>query len=321
MMQKERVAELEVLLLTQLEAKARINVLLNLNEALGSTDFLRSLLVCQEALELAESTDDMALLAEVLRRLGNAQWKSGDNEGAQETYARCLVIYDELGDFDGLSNSYCGLGIVHGTLKDSANALDFFEKGAAAAKRAGNDVMLAHNLGNIGHIYANIEDYITALKYFAKALGIDRELGEEGKQGVSNMLGAIAGVMVFQGEYDGAIDKLEEALLIDEELGNTRGTAVTLMNLGITYRKAGKFPEAISYLNRALAYAEKIHFGSILPQMHEQIAETYEIIGDAEEALSHLRKYNEFQLVEKRLSIQRKLQEIKSVRSISGSED
>jgi tetratricopeptide (TPR) repeat protein len=320
-MQKERVAELEVLLLSELDVKARIKALLALNEALGSSDFLRALMVCQEALQLAESADDKVLLAGALRKLGDVQWKSGDNESAQGSYARCLVIYDELGDFDGLSNSYCGLGIVHGTLKDSANALDFFEKGAAAAKRAGNDVMLAHNLGNIGHIYANIEDYITALKYFAKALGIDRELGDEGKQGVSNMLGAIAGVMVFQGEYEGAIEKLEESLKIDEELGNRRGTAVTLMNLGITYRKAGKFAEAISYFNRALAFAEKIHFGSVLPQMHEQIAETYEAIGDREEAMYHIRKYNEFQVVEKRLNIQRKLQEIKASKSISGSED
>lgn len=311
---------LEELLLTELDERSRSQTLLDLSDALGSTDFLRSLLTCQEAVKLAERTGDKLLLAKALSRLGNVQWKSGDNEGAQDSYARCLVLYDDLEDFKGLARVYCGLGIVHGNLKDSANALEFFEKGVVAAKKAGDEVILAHNLGNIGHIYLEIEDYVTALKYFAKALAIDRELGEEGKQGVSNMLGAIAGVMVFQGEYEGAIERLEEALRIDEEIGNRRGTAVTLLNLGITYRKAERFAESITYFNRALAFAEKIHYGAILPQMHQQIAETYEAIGDSEEALLHMRKFNEFQVVEKRLNIQRKLQDIKPARSISGSE-
>lgn len=309
-MEVKSISELEGILAAEDDPRKRVTALLQLNDALKSVDFQRSVEICSEAVNLADALNDKVLMAETHVDLGNALWKCGDNVKAQDHYAAGLAIHQEMKDYQGIADAYCGLGIVHGNLNDSANALDFFEKAVAAAKRAGNDITLAHNLGNIGHIYAIIEDNVTALKYFAKALALDRELGEEGLQGVSNMLGAIAGVMVYQEEYDGAIRNLEEAITIDEKIGNWRGVAVTLMNLGIANRKAGRMADAITYLNRALAYSEKTHFGVQLPQIHQQLAETYEAIGDTEEALRHLRAYNGFNLLEKRIKVQQKARQI-----------
>ncbi|MCF8256876.1 MAG: tetratricopeptide repeat protein [Flavobacteriales bacterium] len=304
------VEELENILATQEGTKQRARTLLELNESLGSTDFLRSVQICREAVKLANELNDEPILAEAHIDLGNALWKFGENEEAQGNYVKGLAIYQRLNDHKGMADAYCGLGIVHGSLNDSANALEFFEKGVAVSTRSGNDVMLAHNLGNIGHIHANLEDHTTALRYFAKALAIDRELGKEGLQGVSNMLGAIAGVMVVQGEFDGAVAKLEECLVIDEEIANKRGTAVTLLNLGITYMKAGRFPDAITYLTRALAYSRKIHYASVQPLVHQNLAELYESIGDTKEAEHHFQQYNDYRIAEQRMKVQRKAGQI-----------
>lgn len=304
------ISELENILVTEQDSRKRVIALLELNDALKGIDFQRSLNLCVEAVKMADDLNDKALLAEAHIDLGNALWKCGDNVKAQEHYAAGLAIHQELKGHQGMADAYCGLGIVHGNLNDSANALVFFELAVAAAMRVGNDVTLAHNLGNIGHVYANIEDYITALKYFAKALAIDRELGDAGRQGVSNMLGAIAGVMVFQGEYDGAIAKLEESLIMDEEISNKRGIAVTQMNLGITYHKAGRYPEAISYLKRALSYAEKIHFVSLVPNVYKNLAVTYKAIGETDEAVFCMDKYNEYEVAEKRMHVQRTASQI-----------
>lgn len=309
-MEQESITELESKLGLAQGNLERFHALLALNKELGNTDYMKSVAICKEAVSIAEALKDAPLMASAHSALGNVLWKTGDNEDAQEHHAASLSLYLVLQDYEGQARAYCGLGIVHGSLNDAANALEFFEKGVAAATKANDDVMLAHNLGNIGHVYANIGDYTTALKHFAKALAIDRELGSDGLQGVSNMLGAIAGVMVFQGEFDSAIEKLEESLRIDEEIGNWRGIAVSLLNLGITYSKAKRFAESIAYLNRALAYAEKIHLGTLLPQLYQQLANTYETIGETDEALRCLRKYNEYDLNEKRLELQRKAQRI-----------
>jgi tetratricopeptide (TPR) repeat protein len=308
-MEQKSVAELEGALGSEVGLE-RFHALIELNTVLGNSDYQKSVGICREAVSVATALGDTNLMALARNALGNSLWKTGHNEEAQEHYAISLSLYLELKDYKGLTRVYCGLGIVHGSLNDSANALEFFEKGEMAAIKANDDVMLAHNLGNIGHIHVNVGDHITALKYFAKALSIDRALGAEGMQGVANMLGAIAGVMVFQGEFDGAIEKLEECLRIDEDIANWRGIAVSLMNMGITHRKAGRLAESITYLNRALAYAEKIHLGSLLPQIYQQLAETYEEIGDTNEAYRCLRKYNEYKVAEQRLHLQRKARNI-----------
>jgi tetratricopeptide (TPR) repeat protein len=305
-MGRRTVGELESILAQDGAIADRIETLLELNEALEGTDYIRSVQICMEAVALATKMGDRNILARTHRSLGNVLWKSGENVKAQEHYLISLSICEDLNDDEGMTNAYCGLGIVHGNLNDSANALLFFEKGVAAAKRVANEVMLAHNLGNMGHIYASLGDHVTALQQFTKALAIDRELGDRGRQGVSNMLGAIAGVLVHQQEYDLAMANLEECLLIDEEIANHRGKAVTMLNMGITCTKAERTEESIKYLTDALAFAEKIHFRAILPSIHLNLSKSYEAIGNDAKALDHMREHNGFALAEERLVVQRK---------------
>ncbi|MCF8256877.1 MAG: tetratricopeptide repeat protein [Flavobacteriales bacterium] len=304
-MNSSRISELEALLADEHRPLERVALLLELKDTLLGTDFKRSARLCREALTLAEALGDEPLLANCHCELARALWKTGDLVEAQTHYASSRALYAALGDDNGLAEVYCGLGIVHGSLDDHAHALEFFELGIAASKRAESDVSLAHNLGNMGHVYKGLGDRTTALRYYAKALAIDRELGNEGRQGVSNMLTAIAGVMVFQGEYEGAIVKLEEALVILEEMGNWRGMATTLSNMGITYFKMSDHAKAISLLDRALELAERIHFRVLLPDLHQNLADVYVAMGDEPKALKHLEHRNGYRIEEKRLHVHR----------------
>lgn len=285
--------------------RERIQALMDMNSALLGKDYARSVELCRQAVSLAEELQDDAVTANCHIELARACWKVGDMVEAQHHYDRCRVLNLKMGDHGGLGQAYCGLGIVHGALNDHANAIEFFEKGAQASERAGDDVTLAHNLGNLGMVHRKLNDYTTALRYFARALAIDRALGEAGRQGVANMLTAIAGVMVFQGEYEGAITKLEEALVLHEQTGNPRGMATTYSNIGLTYDKMGQQAHAITYLNRALAMAESIHYKVLVPELHQNLSDLYAAIGDDDEALRHIALRKEFMMEEKRLEVQR----------------
>jgi len=299
-MMKRSVGELEQFLAHEGATVERYNALMALNDEVGKRESDRAAAICREAIELAEKLNSDELLAQAHVKLSTALWKLGDLELSQSHAKQGLDLGKKVGDRVVVSDAYCSLGIVHGILENHANALDFFEKGAKVAEEMDNEVLLAHLLGNIGNIYRSMGEYVTALKYFAKALAIDRELGEEGLQGVSNMLEAIAGVMVFQGEYEGAVKKIEEATLIDEKTGNMRGKVVGLHNLGITYHKWGRHAEAITYLTRSLALADSIHFHVQKPETHLHLSKVYEAVGEVEDAIHHLRKYQEFKKEEKR---------------------
>jgi tetratricopeptide (TPR) repeat protein len=300
MAMKRTVSELEVVLASETDPLQRYHALMALNDQIGKGEFLRSSAICLEAVELAERLGNDSLQAAAHVKLSTVLWKLGELEKSQMHAQKGLEISKKTGDKLLVSEAYGSLGIVHGILEDHANALDYFEKAAKVAEEIGNDIIVAHMLGNMGNVYRGMTEYITALKYFAKALAIDRELGEDGLPGVSNMLEAIAGVMVFQGEYEGAVKKIEEAILIDEKTGNLRGKVVALHNLGITYHKWGRHAEAITYLVRSLALADSIHFHVQKPETHLSLSKVYEAVGEVEDAIHHLRKYQEFQKEAKR---------------------
>jgi len=168
------ITELEQFLSQEGATKERVEALLQLKVALKGTDFIRAKAVSVEAIELATTLQDPLLKARAQRHLANVLWRMGENLAAQELFAECLETFQEFKDDEGIANVYSGLGIVHGTLKDAANALHFFEKALAHAKLGNDEVLLAHVYGNIGNIHRMLEDYISALRYFAKALAMYR---------------------------------------------------------------------------------------------------------------------------------------------------
>jgi tetratricopeptide (TPR) repeat protein len=299
------ISESETQLTYKIGHLERLDELNKLFSLVKTTDFLRAEKLGRELVSIAIHLNNPAQLAQAYYDLGNVLWKLGESEDAQLNFKLGLDIYLELADNNGIADSYCGLGIVHGSVADWANALKYFEKGKTAAKRANNHVKLAHLFGNIGHIYFGIEKQETAQEYFEEALQISEELGDRGQQGVANMLDALAGVHVHQNKFDEAIEKLERALAIHYEIGHFKGVANALTNLGITYHKAGQHANALTYFNKSLAYSEKTNLLALKPEIHKYLSDLYFDINDNAEALRHLQCYSDFQKAEKRNGVQR----------------
>jgi len=300
------IEELEVLLTTEIPPIQRIKTLLEIKNQLRGRDFDRGRALCAEAVQLAIEEQEPLLEADARRHLGTMLWRMGRNTEAQEELAASLKISQERSWHEGITHAYCVLGIVHGSIHDSANALVFFENALKAMAKWDDELMEAHILGNIGQVHFIVGDYPSALKYMAKSLAISRQLGPEGLSGVANMLSAIAGVLVEQGEYENALAHLHEGLRIDQETDDHRGTASKLLNLGITYFKAGEGVKALEYLNRSLELGRKIHYRATEHMVHEHLAEVYKSIGDHEKALEHMRMYHELMVEQQRTEVRRK---------------
>jgi tetratricopeptide (TPR) repeat protein len=300
------IEELEAQLSTEIPPLDRIKVLLELKNQLRGKDFDRGRALSAEAVQLASQEGEPLLEAGARRHLGTMLWRMGRNTEAQDELTKSLRIAQEHSWHEGLAHAYCVLGIVHGSLNDSANALVFFENALQALEHWGDEAMEAHVLGNIGQVHFSLGDYPTALRFMAKSLAISRELGQEGLYGVANMLTAIAGVLVEQGEFDKAIAHLEEGIRIDRETDDQRGTAVKLLNIGITSIKAGNMNQAFDYLNRSLELGKKIHYKATEHMVHEHLAEAYRSIGEHEKALEHMSLYHELMLDKQRAEVRKK---------------
>ena len=78
--------------------------------------------------------------------------------------------------------------------------------------------------------------------------------------------------------------------LVDKALlGDRRGLAVTIGNLGRVQLRAGRFQDAIRYFERDLALAEELGDRRARARMHEDLGRAYAGLGDLDRAETHYR--------------------------------
>jgi tetratricopeptide (TPR) repeat protein len=285
--------ELEAIVNDSSSPLKRVEALLELSQRIAMKDMLRSWLLAREAERDAEELEDNTLLAKANILAGNALWKMGDYMNAQKHYIKANELYGKLNDHSGLSQSFMGLGIVHGSLKDFPQALEYFERALAESELSGSIISMANAIGNIGSVHHNLDNYSKAEAFFHKALEMHEQMNE--KPGIANMLNGLAGVKVYNGKFDEAISYLNRYLEIVTALENNHGIATGLMNYGILHHKKGDYRQAIDYLEKALLHAESKKVRSVKFAIHKNMADVYTDMGKSEKALEHYKHYFEIE--------------------------
>ena len=93
-----------------------------------------------------------------------------------------------------------------------------------------------------------------AVPLYEEALGHYRELGD--RLGEAVVLGYLGNCYKHFGEYEKALELLQQALTIKESLNATLEVGKTLNHLGLVYWEMGEYEQAVQQFSRALAKAE-----------------------------------------------------------------
>lgn len=296
--------ELEHIVSDSPDPVQRVHALLELSHRFALKDLLRSWLLAREAQRDAEDLNEKELIAKANVFAGNALWKMGDFMNAQKHYLSATEYYVTLNDRDGLGNALCGLGIVHGSLKDYPQALDYFERALIESEAVGNKLRVANCIGNIGSVYHYFENYTKAEAYFHKALEIHEQLNNSA--GIANMLNGLAGIMVYTGKFDEAQEYLDRFMVLQTASENNHGIATGLMNQGIMYYRKGDYRQAISFLEKAMHHADINKVRSLKFDIHKNMADVYTDMGKSEQALEHYKFYFEIEKEMKAKEIKQK---------------
>ncbi|WP_201440386.1 AfsR/SARP family transcriptional regulator [Saccharothrix sp. 6-C] len=119
-----------------------------------------------------------------------------------------------------------------------------------AARRAGDDGLLAVALTNLGALSRLLGDYDRAARHLREAIGLHRRTG--GRRGGPRALSHLGIVLERLGEYEEAVSLHREALAAHRRLGSRHGEAAALLNLGNAYNRPGHHLRAAECLDRAL---------------------------------------------------------------------
>ncbi len=156
----------------------------------------------------------------------------------------------------------------------------------AIGKRIKNTVVLSDALNSLGWLEANQGDVDSAEVHLQQALSLAEGAKDRGKT---------AAVLVNLGwlvQHQGNDDKLAmkyflRALGDAESVQDSTKVAAINYSIGITYRKAGEWDQAMDYLNKSLRTEEELGRQDKMANCHQSIANTYRDQGNKELAMHH----------------------------------
>ncbi len=144
---------------------------------------------------------------------------------------------------------------------DSLAALEAYGRGTAAYKR---------------------HDWRTAAQEFERATALDSDYPAAWQ--------ALGGVLADTGRYAEALRVDARSLQLTEKLGDERGQAETLNNIGIVHWAQGRYAEAFSYYDRSLRLAEKLGNEPVVASTLVNLALLRQRTGDRAGALAAIER-------------------------------
>ena len=141
----------------------------------------------------------------------------GDYEGALENFLRALKSLppDHL---QARAAVYNNRGHAQVRFKKYDDALSSFRKAVTILRELRDSIGLGEQLGNVGSVYRDMEDWEEALKNYFESLSVFRDAGH--KNGIANQYSNIAYAHVRQGEIQKGFEFFEKAKGLYDELGN-----------------------------------------------------------------------------------------------------
>ncbi len=202
-----------------------LQILLNLGYAWSARDYNRTGKYYQQALALARRLEDPRSLAQSLIRLGNLHTNLDRQPEAVPYYQEALETFQKLGDQGGIAETYDLLGMNAFLDGDT-------EKGRIFQARAESIYRQTSNLTGLASILTT------------RAIGYTYyEVGP---------------VHMEYTPYENALDNLEEALNICQQINWRAGQAYTKMVLAQLYAASGDIQHALETVDEGLLVASDI---------------------------------------------------------------
>lgn len=141
----------------------------------------------------------------------------------------------------------------------------------------------AYNM--LGSLEWQLTHYDAALGYYGQARDLCRANNlTKGEAGVLNNMSLI---YIVKGQYNKALDMLNQSLMIKEQLNDSLGIANTYLNIGTVYETQDKKDLSIAYFQKAVTMYRKLHSPIELAKALNNLGEVYTKTKDYETALQY----------------------------------
>ncbi len=222
---------------------------------------------------------------------------------AKQDFTRSITatgaVYEEVGTTVDALLSFqeaCRFGNQAFIRGDLNRALSNYQNLLEISRRLGIDVGEQTMYLNIGNVFRQRGDTGNAHEYYKKSLAMSKELLEQAKEGgldetdamdrIASAYHNMALVLMDKKEYDESMQKLEDALALDQTIGNMRGIARRYDAMGLVMMNQGRNSQARSMFDEAERIAKEHGYDRGLAYINFHAGEFYELQGEWRNAKS-----------------------------------
>lgn len=207
-------------------------------------------------LKLSGEIQDKAAAAIAFQRLGIIYHDKND-ERAEEFYSNSRVLKEELQDLEGLAQIYNQLGSLYINQGRLDEALLLFQNGLTLLAQVNAPEWKKLQIyGNLGHLFAEQEDWVNAIKFAEKVgqIAIDMDMPYELASGIYNL-----GVYeTKQNHEETAHEYYLKALKISQDCRLWQTEKLVQAALGMQNYGLGKYDEAIACFERVVELEKRV---------------------------------------------------------------
>lgn len=307
----------------------RVDLLNQLAWEIGYNDLQRAFHYTLEAKKSAESVSYQLGIARSNRNLGFYYYTLSDyDQGLRYSY-EALNAFEQLKEKDEEGKILSIIGLIYWSLGNFDLSVDYLNKSQHCFLSTNNEEDLAWTLTSLGGVYEELGDYDTALTHHNKSLRLFRNVGEklgearalsgigkvyedknelpealkyhrqslvmyqelDSKNGESRALNDIGAVCFKLNDFSEALIYHKKSLELRRQIGNKSAEVTSLLNIGKVFNRLQKPEKALHVLKQAREFAEETYANPKLYQAHQALSEAYEMTGNLQKALEHLKTY------------------------------
>ena len=241
----------------------------------------------QQALAIHEQASNTREVAATLNSLSNLHGMRGEQAPRLEALVRARDIFDALDERKGSAAVANSLGNYYGEMQQFETALPYFAQSVALRREMGDPAYLADGLQGLGVNLREMERLSESRTIFEEALAINRELDDHG--GLAEILTNLGSIARADRRFDEALAAYQEALGYDQAAGYKYGESILTHNLALTYQQMGDPAQAEQWVQRAVLAAEELGNPERLEHAFTVRARIHEDRGNLAAAVADLR--------------------------------
>ena len=238
--------------------------------------------------------DHVAIAASISKKLGDLLLYGeaiaiiGEINLSRGNYEEAVKNYIEASalyqKFKGKINGelLLNIGAVYAEMENYDEARRYYDKGLKIAETEGRPHQIGNFYGNIGNIYLKSRDFDQALQYYTKALDYLKMAPESEILGLHT--GNLGLCFLEMDSVAQAEKYLNEALRIHIKFNNTRQMPFVYSPLARIYRDRQEYQKAREYYEKALEYAKMYNHDKLISGSLYSLSKLNYILGNYKEA-------------------------------------